>query len=94
MQMNHVTLDVRPIFARGGSPCTAIDEAVAGLTPEQHLVLLVPFEPIPLYTKLGAQGFSHQSTPLDDGSWQIEFSRTHAPQLAQSGTQSVSCCGH
>ena len=66
-------LDTRPMFARGAAPCAEIDEAIAKLLPGQTLVLLVPFEPIPLYTKLGKQGFSHQARQLNNGTWRIEF---------------------
>lgn len=71
-------LDTRPVFARGESPCSAIDEAVASLIPGQPLILLVPFEPVPLYTKLGNQGFTHQAKQIDAGSWQVEFRKTNA----------------
>ncbi len=70
-----VVLDVRPIFAAGDTPCTAIDEAVGSVKPGQTFVLLVPFEPAPLYAKLRQQGFSHQAKILDDGTYQIEFSK-------------------
>ena len=66
-------LDTRPIFARGETPCKAIDEATASLVPGQSLVLLVPFEPVPLYTKLGNQGFTHQAEELANGAWRVEF---------------------
>lgn len=66
-------LDTRPIFARGDSPCNAIDDAVASLVPGQPLVLLVAFKPVPLYAKLGNQGFTHQAEHLSDGSWRVEF---------------------
>ena len=72
-----VVLDVRPIFAAGDSPCTAIDDAVASLTPGQTFVLLAPFEPAPLYSKLGRQGFSHQSKMLEDGTYRIEFQKVN-----------------
>lgn len=68
-----LVLDTRPMFARNEKPCEAIDEAVARLTPGQSLVLLVPFEPVPLYAKLGNQGFSNQVKQLNDGTWEIEF---------------------
>jgi uncharacterized protein (DUF2249 family) len=71
-----VVLDVRPIFAAGQTPCTAIDDAVASLKPDQTFVLLVPFEPAPLYAKLKAQGFAHQTKVLDDGTCQIEFKKS------------------
>ena len=72
-QVNPLVLDTRPFFARGATPCEAIDNAVARLKPGQSLVLLVPFEPVPLYTKLGHEGFSHQTTHLEDGTWRVEF---------------------
>jgi uncharacterized protein (DUF2249 family) len=68
-----LVLDTRPLFARGEAPCQAIDAAVASLIPGQPLVLLVPFEPVPLYTKLGKEGFSHQEKELNDGTWRVEF---------------------
>lgn len=71
-----LVLDTRPVFQRGESPCGAIDDAVAQLAPGQTLVLLVPFEPVPLYTKLGAQGFSHKPTQNEDGTWRIEFRKS------------------
>ncbi len=66
-------LDVRPILAGGGSPCDAIEESVGKLIPGQSLVVLVPFEPVPLYTKLGMCGFSHETSRLPDGTWRVEF---------------------
>ena len=68
-----LVLDVRPIFAQGGSPCAAIDDAVASLYPGQAFVLLVPFEPAPLFGKLGAKGLTHKSELQADGSYRIEF---------------------
>ena len=66
-------LDVRPILARGESPCGAIDDAVDQLIPGQPLVVLVPFEPVPLYIAMKRKGFKHQTRQLDDGTWQVEF---------------------
>ena len=66
-------LDTRPIFARGETPCKAIDDATTSLIPGQPLVLIVPFEPVPLYAKLSNQGFAHQARELSDGSWRVEF---------------------
>lgn len=71
-----LVLDTRPIFGRGETPCGAIDDAVASLAPGQPFVLLVPFEPAPLYTKLGREGFSHKSAPLEDGGWRVEFKKS------------------
>jgi len=69
-------LDTRPIFARGDTPCQAIDDATASLIPGQPLVLIVPFEPVPLYAKLRKQGFTHQTKQIEPGTWQVEFRKT------------------
>jgi len=71
--MEPKVVDTRPIFAQGLTPCGAIDEAVAELMTGQILILLVPFEPVPLYAKLAKNGYSHQSKVLEDGTWRIEF---------------------
>ena len=70
-----LVLDTRAIFGRGETPCHEIDEAVEKLIPGQAFVLLVPFEPAPLYAKLRAQGFSHKASKDEDGTWRIEFRR-------------------
>ena len=88
-----LVLDVRPIFGRGGSPCSTIDEAVASLSPGQVFVLVAPFEPAPLFSKLGAKGFSHKSQAMADGSWRIEFTPVGVPQDSGSAG-SCSCPGH
>ncbi|HEY5909476.1 MAG TPA: DUF2249 domain-containing protein [Verrucomicrobiae bacterium] len=67
--------DIRSIFAAGQSPCGLIDETVARLKPGQDFVLLAPFEPIPLFTKLAGLGFEHSSEKLPDGTWRISFTR-------------------
>ncbi len=71
-----VTIDTRPIFARGDTPCQAIDAAVAGLAPGQSLELIAPFEPVPLYVKLGRQGFSHETRQAGDRAWHVTFRKT------------------
>ena len=88
-----LVLDARPIFARGGSPCSAVDEAVASLAPGQSFVLFAPFEPKPLFEKLKALGFSHQSTPEPDGSWRVEFTPGPTTQAGMS-IGPCTCSGH
>ena len=68
-------LDTRPIFERGENPCDAIDDSVAALQDQQPFVILVPFEPVPLYSKLRQEGFTHRSEQLQDGTWRVEFVR-------------------
>lgn len=71
-----LTIDTRPIFARGETPCQAIDAAVAALAAGQSLELIAPFEPVPLYVKLGRQGFSHEACQADIGDWRVIFRKT------------------
>ncbi len=84
-------LDTRPIFARGDTPCAAIDEAVARVGVGQTLVLLVPFEPVPLYAKLAQQGFKGVGSQLSDGTWRMEFTREAA---AHGASVACSCGSH
>lgn len=71
-----VVVDVRILVARGESPCGPIESAIASLVPGQGLVVLAPFEPIPLYTKLGRCGFGHDTTQPEPGLWRVEFRPT------------------
>jgi uncharacterized protein (DUF2249 family) len=87
-----LVLDVRPIFAQGGSPCTNIDDAVASLRPGQSFVLLVPFEPAPLFGKLGAKGLTGKSELQPDGSYRIEFT-PGGPVLSGGAAVGTGGCG-
>lgn len=68
------TVDARPILARGEEPFATIMAAVADLGDEP-LVVLAPFEPVPLEGVLGSQGFTHDTTELADGTWRTVFRR-------------------
>lgn len=70
-----VTLDVRQEIANGGEPFPLIMRAVAGLRTDEKLLLIAPFEPVPLYDVMAMQGFTHQATPMADGDWEVLFSR-------------------
>jgi uncharacterized protein (DUF2249 family) len=75
MSQNAVIVDVRADIRAGREPFSRIMAAVAGLVEDQDLVLLAPFEPMPLYSMLGQRGFGHASKALDNGDWEIRFSR-------------------
>lgn len=84
-------LDVRPVFQKGGSPCELIDNAVASLKDGQTFVLLVPFQPLPLYAKLAREGFVHREESMDGGDWRVEFHRKNAASIpATPGPKSKS----
>jgi uncharacterized protein (DUF2249 family) len=82
-------LDVRPLLAAGQGPIGAILEAVQALAPGQALRLIAPFEPAPLYAKLGDKGFTHEVRRRDDGAFEITFTPA-APRLPCCSTCAAS----
>lgn len=86
----HMHLDVRPTIDRGEEPFAAIMAAVAGLGPDQALVLRAPFEPVPLYAVLGKRGFAHWTERHAGDDWSVWFYRgpstpAPAPRAAEVG---------
>ncbi len=67
------TVDARPIIAAGDEPFEAIMAAASALEPTEELVVLAPFEPVPLEGVLGAQGFTYEAEDLGDGDWRVTF---------------------
>ncbi len=70
------TVDARPMIAQGEEPFETIMAAVSELEPQEDLVVLAPFEPVPLEGVLSAQGFSYQAAEIGGGDWQVTFSRS------------------
>ena len=68
-------IDTRPTFKAGEKPCAEINAAIAGLRTGQHLIVLIPSEPVRLYEKLDGMGFDRESRQLEDGTWRVEFHR-------------------
>lgn len=67
--------DARPVIAAGQEPFEAIMAAVAELSPGEDLVVLAPFEPVPLEGVLSSQGFTFEATDIGGGDWSTRFSR-------------------
>ena len=70
-----VTVDVRGDIRNGGEPFSRIMGAVAGLAEGQDLLLIAPFEPLPLFGVLAKKGFQHASREVTKGHWEVMFSR-------------------
>lgn len=68
-------LDVRPELEAGGEPFVRIMEAAAAIEPGASLVLVAPFEPVPLYGALGGRGFSHATQCVAADEWVVRFTR-------------------
>jgi uncharacterized protein (DUF2249 family) len=69
------TIDARPLIAAGDEPFDLIMATVAALGEHEELVVLAPFEPVPLEGVLGAQGYSYDAVELDAGDWRVTFRR-------------------
>jgi len=59
-------VDARPTLAAGGEPFDEIMRAAGQVAPGEVLVVLAPFDPVPLQGVLGAQGFSYDCQPFGD----------------------------
>ena len=70
-----VTLDVRAELAAGGEPFVRIMEAAATIPPGASLVVVAPFEPVPLYGALGGRGFTHETECVAADEWVVNFTR-------------------
>ena len=70
------TIDARPIIAAGGEPFDAIMAAVASLAEGEDLIVLAPFEPVPLEGVLSSEGFTYDVTELASDDWRVTFRRS------------------
>ncbi|MDA8297520.1 MAG: DUF2249 domain-containing protein [Actinomycetota bacterium] len=68
-------VDARPMIAAGDEPFETIMAAVAGLGETEELVVLAPFEPVPLEGVLSSQGFVYEAVNLEGENWQVTFRR-------------------
>lgn len=66
-------LDVRPIIDDGGEPFELIMDTVTGLEGED-LVIVAPFEPVPLEGVLSSQGFTFEANEVEPNHWRTRFS--------------------
>jgi hypothetical protein len=69
-------LDVRPDLESGGEPFVRIMEAASGIKPGGTLVIIAPFEPVPLYDVLALRGFSHETARVAADEWMVRFVRS------------------
>ena len=77
-----VTLDVREHLNAGREPFSVIIHAVSLLETDQKLLVIAPFEPVPLYSVMARKGFDHATTPRTDGDWEVLFSPSAAEELS------------
>jgi uncharacterized protein (DUF2249 family) len=68
-------VDARPTLAAGGEPFSEIMDAAAQVEGDEVLVVLAPFEPVPLEGVLAEQGFGYVVDQLESGDWRVTFRR-------------------
>ncbi|QBD83231.1 DUF2249 domain-containing protein [Ktedonosporobacter rubrisoli] len=78
MSHTETTLDVRPQLERGDEPFVLIMETAESIKPGNTLVLIAPFEPVPLYEVLAGRGFSHETKSVAADEWVVRFTRNQA----------------
>jgi uncharacterized protein (DUF2249 family) len=68
-------IDVRPILAAGGEPLSGILAVAEALAEGGELVVIAPFDPVPLFGLMRQMGFSHASEPEPGGAVRVVFTR-------------------
>lgn len=68
-------VDARPIIAAGAEPFETIMAAVAALADDEDLIVLAPFEPVPLEGVLSSQGYTYEADEIGNGDWRVTFRR-------------------
>jgi uncharacterized protein (DUF2249 family) len=88
MTKKSVTLDVREDIQKGLSPLGSILDAANNLDANEELIVIAPFEPVPLFGVLARMGFGHSSKPLTGGAYEVRFARS-APEAIESAQEKV-----
>jgi hypothetical protein len=73
-------IDVRPILAGGGDPFREIVAAASEVPAGGSLLVIAPFNPLPLREILEASGFRSKVLRTAEGTWEVTFVRG-APAL-------------
>jgi uncharacterized protein (DUF2249 family) len=81
-----VTLDVREDIRAGREPFTRVMQTAASLQAGEALLLVAPFEPVPLYRMLGREGFSNRARAIADGDWEVLFWRAAGSEIPIAST--------
>ena len=75
MNLKTVTVDVREDIREGREPFSKIMKAAATLGPDEQLLLIAPFEPVPLFHVMEKQGFACTPHAVPSGDWEVLFTR-------------------
>jgi uncharacterized protein (DUF2249 family) len=70
-----VKLDVREDLRNGREPFTKIMRAAAEVRRGGSLLIVAPFQPVPLFTVLKKLGFNYTAKSTDSGDWEVLFKK-------------------
>ncbi len=89
-----ITVDVRDEIRDGREPFSKIMNAASALRAEERLLLIAPFEPVPLFGVLAKQGFVHKGQTTASGDWEILFTRQPAARPVAAAQAGAAICPH
>jgi uncharacterized protein (DUF2249 family) len=92
MSNKTVTVDVRDDIRSGREPFSKIMNAAAAIQANECLLVIAPFEPIPLFRVLEKQGFVHTGQTTTSGDWEIRFTRHAGGTPAEAVLASSPVC--
>ncbi len=92
MNTKTVTVDVRDDIHNGREPFSKIMDATAALRADEQLLLIAPFEPVPLIHVLEKKGFRHTVQSNKPGDWKVLFMRRSDAQPADAAP-AATCSG-
>ena len=75
MDIKTVTVDVRDDIRGGHEPFSRIMHVAGALQADEQLLLIAPFEPLPLIRVLEKKGFRHAVQSNKPGDWEVLFIR-------------------
>jgi len=87
--MKTEVVDVREDIRRGGEPFSKIMAAAATVGLGESLLLLVPFEPMPLFKVMERQGFTNSRKQTSAGHWEVCFTRVGETPVSAATTPPV-----
>ena len=93
MNQSTITLDAREDIRNGREPLAKIIAAISHLEPGQGLLLIAPFEPVPLIFLLAKQNFTHKTKTNAAGDWEILFTRNGRQPLPFESPPTPCGCG-
>lgn len=88
-----LTLDVRDDLRHGRAPFAKITAVAGQLSAGQCLLVIAPFEPLPLVSVLGQQGFVPAARQMASGDWEVLFSLPAAAAPAPGTTTPTAAGG-